>query len=117
MKFTYMLVVGVDQVISRAKQPSGLDFNEIPDCATWAIHLKGTDTLDDGGEMHELVVVSWKCDNHTGYRIIQSEKPEGYCEGCNEVINATRHRLQELHNSGRAFDFLDMPAIRVIPYA
>lgn len=45
MKMSYMLVVGVDKIVSRAVQPSELDFNEIPDCATWAIHLKGTDTL------------------------------------------------------------------------
>jgi len=115
---SYMLVVGVDQIISQAVQPSELDFNEIPDCATWAIRLKGTTTHDDSGEMHDLVVVSWKCpDNQYGYRIIQSEQPEGYCEDCYEVINAVRHRLQKLHDSGRAFDFLDMPAIRVIPYA
>lgn len=117
MKLSYLLVVGVDRVVSQAAQPSGLDFNKLPDCAIWSIRLKGTDYSDDSGEMHDLIVASWKYDSQNGYRIIQSEQPESYCKDCNEVVNAVRHRLQELHNSGRAFDFLDMPAIRVIPYA
>jgi len=119
----YMLVVE-SIVVSRAKMPVALDYNEIPACAVWSVCVKGNDANDDSGEMHQLAIVDWgnyPCGTKRGYRIIESDCagcPDrvGYVEGRESVISAVRDRLQALHVAGRLMDYTDPPAIRVFPF-
>ena len=111
----YMLIAdGV--VVSRAKTPVALDYNFLG-CQCWSVCLKATDMPDDSGICGCIAIVDWgmgKC------RIIVSdgvgcELPVSYCEGFNNIIALVRSRLQTYHNDNKFNNYIDLPAIRVIP--
>jgi len=118
---SYMLLEGCDgTVVSRAKTPVELDYAAIPHCRVWSVCLKGTEQLDDSGEMDVLAVVDWG-DEPIGYfRIIQSNSIDSIdsidcVQGRGSIISEVRDRLQRLHNIGKLTDYNDLPAIRVMP--